>query len=228
MSAEQTELLEKLKSLGQVLPIAAAIAGIACLSTGTVSVVGVITAGIALVAIALLWRFRGLYDVEEYRNTVRSRLVLTLAIVGGVLGTVGLLDADVRLTPLLPAALLLGAAVGVPTARQDPLLAPAGVAAISLAAAGVFLALLAQADVMLDSSPPQINETVVAYKRSRAVLKSSRRYYIAVSPWGGRRGVTEFWVNGTLYDSVNKGEPICVTSHAGALRAGWLAVDKCQ
>ena len=78
------------------------------------------------------------------------------------------------------------------------------------------------ANCMLDNSKPSNYETTVAGKR---VSKGkTTTYYLDLNPWGTLAEVQEAKVTRDEYESIQKGDSLVVTQHAGYLTIPWIEI----
>ena len=187
-----------------------------------------ILCALPLIALALLVRFRGIYDIEGRRIDARPSLAPLFLFPGLVLALRALLDFNLlHWTPLLTISLVLTAAIVFVVANADRSIGsrPATLLLISLFAACYSYGLAAHANSFLDHSTPQTFPVPVVGKHVSD--DRSPTYYLHLDPWGPQTAPTEVSVPSSLYASISPGRQVCVYLHSGALRIPWYVVAQC-
>lgn len=86
--------------------------------------------------------------------------------------------------------------------------------------------LATQINTQMDHSRPMEFRTQVAQKRMSHGKSTS--YYLNLEHGGSTLGEIEVSVPGSLYQSVQIGDRVCLTTHEGALRVSWYTVHLCR
>jgi len=153
-------------------------------------------------------------------------------LVGGGVAGVGMAAFGPHLlgleAPLIGAAAgaLAGFALALATLRKTKLAAPIQYAVILSALFALYGgAALMVIDVRFDTARPQVFRAAIADKYVRRGRQTN--YILAVPPWGPRTRPSTIGVASSLYDSVQVGDPICMTLHPGALGSAWYEAVRC-
>jgi hypothetical protein len=182
-----------------------------------------------LIALGLLIRSQGIYQVEGRRNDARPSLSLVLIFPGLALAVLTLHDFHLlEWKPILSISALLACAMTLVVARSDASTRQRPVALLPILIFGAFYAfgLIAQANSLLDNSAPQTFQVAVIGKHVSIGKRTS--YYLHLDSWGPQTSVTQVSVPMSLYASTAAGRPVCVYLHSGALRISWYAVAQCH
>jgi len=180
-----------------------------------------------LVAIVLLARSRGLYQIEGRRNDARPSLAFAFIFPGCALAYRAIQDLHfLEWKPLILATVALAAILTVFLAQSDPHFHNRGVAAISIFFLGSMYCYgaIAHFDVLADRSSPATYQTQVLGKR--ADNGRTTTYYLQVAPWGPRHHSDEIEVPRALYAAITPGQPVFIRLYSGALRLPWFSVSR--
>lgn len=192
-------------------------------------VVVISLAALPLVALALKAKAGSLYQVVGWRNDARANLAITF--IGPTLALLVRAFQDIRVldwTTALMAAAALGVAITVVIAASEKKLRHRGAELLAmLVLSGIYgYGVVAEGNMLLDESEPQIFEVTVLGKR---VSKGkSTHYHLRLAPWGPRGEEDDITVSRTLYASAETGKPMCILLRAGALKIRWFAVMSCR
>jgi len=181
---------------------------------------------IPFVAIVLLARSHGLYQIEGRRNDARPSLAGAFIFPGCALAFRTIQDLHfLEWKPLLLATLALAVLLTIFLAQSDPHLHNRRVAAISTFFIGAMFSYgaIAQFDVLADRSTPATYQTHVLGKR--ADNGRTTTYYLRVAPWGPRQDSEEIEVSRGLYKTVSPGQPVSIHLYSGALHLPWFSVS---
>lgn len=179
-----------------------------------------------LIALVLLARSHGLYQIEGRRNDPRPSLAVAFIFPSCVLALRTIQDLHfLEWKPLFLATLALAAVLTIFLAQSDPHFHNRAVAAISLFFIGAMFSfgVIAQFDVLADRSTPATYQTHVLGKRADNGRTTS--YYLQVAPWGPRHHAEEIEVSHALYGAVSPGQPVSIHLYSGALHLPWFSVS---
>jgi hypothetical protein len=179
-----------------------------------------------LIAIVLLARSHGLYQIEGRRNDARPSLAVAFIFPSCALAFRTIQDLHfLEWKPLLLATLALAALLTIFLAQSDPHFHNRAVAAISLFFIGTMFSfgVIAQFDVLTDRSAPTTYQTHVLGKRADNGRTTS--YFLRVEPWGPRRDSQEIEVSSALYRAISPGQPVSIHLYSGALHLPWFSVS---
>jgi hypothetical protein len=84
---------------------------------------------------------------------------------------------------------------------------------------------VAEANVLLDGSPPQRHRVAVTGKRVSSGKVTT--WKVRLAPFGEVERAVDADVGRTDYDAIRVGDEVCVALHAGRLGARWLDVRRC-
>ena len=180
------------------------------------------------IALILLMRARGIYQIEGRRTDARPSLAVPLLLPGVALwlasiNTLHLLDWKSAVPLAVIVAVIFAAIIAAfdPAARRRP-----WVVAIFLVFSMFYgYAAPAQLNALLDPTPAQTLH-VVAFDKTRTTGRTTS-YNLRLDPWGPQTRTTEVEVTRALYDAVEPGDTVCVQMHAGAFHLPWYTVDLC-
>lgn len=178
------------------------------------------------IAIILLARSHGLYQIEGRRNDARPSLAVAFIFPSCVLAFRSIQDLHfLEWKPLLLATLALAALLTVFLAQSDPHFHNRAVAVISVFFIGTMFSygVIAQFDVLADRSAPATYQTHVLTKRADNGRTTS--YYLRVAPWGPRQDSEEIEVSHALYATISPGQPVSIHLYSGALHLPWFSVS---
>ena len=189
-----------------------------------------ILAAVPLLAVMLMFRTRGLYQVEGRRNDARPSLALPFLIPGCVLTIRAITGVNfLRWMPLFTLGLAAACALTLLVASADRRLSErrATMGAIFLIATFYGLGVAAQADELLDRSTPQVFRVAVLSKRVARSSKSTT-YFLRVEPWGPKPDANDVSVPGRLYEAVLPRQTVCINLLQGALNIPWYFAAACR
>jgi hypothetical protein len=191
--------------------------------------VAAILSALPLIALGLLIRSQGIYQIEGRRNDARPSLALVLIFPGLALAVLSLHDfLLLEWKPILTLSVLLALAMTLVAAKADPGARQRRAALVPIAIFGAFytFGLIAQANSLLDYSSPQTFQVAVVGKHISSGKNTS--YYLHLDPWGPQTSATQVTVPASIYSSSATGQQVCVSLHPGALRIPWYAVAPCS
>ena len=180
-----------------------------------------------LVAIVLLARSRGLYQIEGRRNDARPSLAFAFIFPGCALAYRAIQDLHfLQWKPLILATLALTAILTIFLAQSDPHFNNRAVAGISIFFLGSMYCYgaIAHFDVLADRSSPASYQTQVLSKRADNGRTTS--YYLQVAPWGPRHDPEEIEVPRALYGAITPGQSVSIHLYLGALHLPWFSVSR--
>lgn len=183
---------------------------------------------IPVLAVALLFAKRGIVGVDERRNDPRPSVIVPILMPGLVLTLRAVLDFHVvdggaLLVRALPLALALTALLLAGDAQLRRKLFP--VLALFMVAPLAWGA-VAQANVLLDASPPQRHRVAVTGKHVSSGKVTT--WKVTLAPFGAVASAEDADVRRADYDAIEVGGEACVTLHAGRLGARWLTAQRCE
>jgi len=179
-----------------------------------------------LIAIVLLARSHGLYQIEGRRNDARPSLAGAFIFPSCALAYRAIQDLHfLEWKPLLLATLALAAVLTIFLAQSDPHVHNRAVAVISMFFIGTMFSfgVLAQFDVLADRSAPATYQTEVLGKR--ADNGRTTTYYLRVAPWGPRHDSDDIAVSRSIYRAINPGQAVSIRLNAGALHLPWFSIS---
>ncbi|HWY06673.1 MAG TPA: hypothetical protein VNY24_07405 [Candidatus Acidoferrales bacterium] len=178
------------------------------------------------IAIVLLARSNGLYQIEGRRNDARPSLAGAFIFPSCALAFRTIQDLHfLEWKPLLLATLALAVLLTIFLAQSDPHFHNRRVAAISMLFIGAMFSYgaIAQFDVLADRSAPATYQTQVLGKH--ADNGRTTTYYLRVAPWGPRHDPDEIAVSHALYSAISPGQPVSIHLYSGALHLPWFSVS---
>ena len=179
-----------------------------------------------LIAIVLLARSHGIYQIEGRRNDARPSLAFAFIFPSCALAFRAIQDLHfLEWKPLLLATLALAALLTIFLAQSDPHFHNRGVAAISMFFIGAMFSFgaLAQFDVLADRSSPTAYQTQVLAKRADDGRTTT--YYLRVAPWGPLLHPDEIEISRALYAAITPGQSVSIRLYSGALHLPWFSVS---
>jgi hypothetical protein len=180
-----------------------------------------------LIAIVLLARSHGLYQIEGRRNDARPSLAVAFILPSCILAFRAIQDLHfLEWKPLLLATLALAAVLTIFLLQSDPHFHNRAVAAVSLFFIGTMFCYgaIAQFDVLADHSAPASYQPEVLGKR--ADNGRTTTYYLRVAPWGPRHDSDEIAVSRSLYAAITPGQSVSIHLYSGALHLPWFSVSR--
>jgi hypothetical protein len=211
------------KALNWIAGIAVA-AGLVIPQSGQTLVT--VLAAIPLIALALLLRWKGIYQIEGRRNDSRPSLafpfifpgmILTLHVTTGI----HLLEwRNLLLAATVPAVLLAMIIVsGDPGIRNRAAI----FVLMTLLMFAYVSSVAAHIDVLMDHLAPTIYAPSVEMKRVTHG-RGGPTYLLRIAPWGPVSVSNEVRVPRPIFDSAAPGRPVSIYLHAGALKVPWFNV----
>jgi len=192
-------------------------------------VVIAVLGALPLVAIVLLARSRGIYQIEGRRNDAHPSLAVvfllpTVTLALRAIQDVQLLEWKPLLSRVILGALVLTAII----ARSDRgLRVRYGVILLFFVFSAVYAyGAIVQANALLDNSAPQTYEVVVTGKH--VTTGRSTTYYLRLAAWGPQTDASDVTVGRRLYNVIEPGQTVCADLRAGALRIPWYTVFACR
>ena len=182
-----------------------------------------------LIAVVLLVRSNGIYQIEGRRQDARPSLALAFLLPGMVLAILALgRFHTLQWKPILYFAALLAISLTFIIVSADRGLRqrPWAILPILIFSAFYVLGLIVAADSVLDRSRPQTYQVTVIDKHIST--GKSTTYYLHLNPWGPETRETQVTVSPSLYNSTPIGEPVCIFLYSGALRVPWYRVANCR
>jgi hypothetical protein len=182
-----------------------------------------------LVAIALLVRSRGLYQIEGRRNDARPSLAIVFLLPAITLAMRALQDVELlEWKPVFSRVILGAIALTAIMARGDRgLRAPPGVILLFFLFSAVYAyGAIIQVNALMDDSAAQTYEVVVLSKH--VTSGKSTTYYLHLAPWGPQTNKGDVSVGRGLYNGIEPGQTVCTDLRAGALRIPWYTVSACR
>jgi hypothetical protein len=180
-----------------------------------------------IIAVVLLARSHGLYQIEGRRNDARPSLAFAFIFPSCALAYRAIQDLHfLEWKPLVLATLALAALLSIFLAQSDPHFHNRGVAAISTFFIGSMFCYgaIAHFNVLADRSAPATYQTQVLGKRADDGRTTT--YYLRVAPWGPRHGSDEIEVSRTLYGAISPGQNVSIRLYSGALHLPWFSVSR--
>ncbi len=182
-----------------------------------------------LVAIALLARSRGIYQIEGRRNDARPSLAVLFLLPAITLAMRAVQDVEVLEWNRVLSLVILGAIIPtVIIARSDRgLRTRPGVVLLFFVFSAVYAyGAIIQVNALLDGSTPQTYEVGVVGKHVSS--GRSTTYYLHVAPWGPQTDASDVSVGRRLYAVVGPSQTVCIDLRAGALKIPWYTVSACK
>lgn len=182
-----------------------------------------------LIAVVLLVRSNGIYQIEGRRQDARPSLALVFLLPGMVVPMLALAPFHtLQWKPILVFSALLAACLVFVLASADRGLRqrPWVILPLLIFSALYMSGLIVAADSVLDRSRPQTYQVTVLDKHLST--GKSTTYYLHLKPWGPETHETQVTVSHSLYNSIPIGESVCVFLYSGALRVPWYRVSSCH
>ncbi len=186
-------------------------------------------AALPLIAVVLLVRSNGIYQIEGRTQDARPSLALTFLLPGMILAVLALgRFHTLQWRPILYFAGLLGLSLTLVIASADRGLRQRPWAILPILIFGAFyvLGLIVAADSVFDNSRPQTYQVTVIDKHISKGKGTT--YYLHLKPWGPEPRFTQITVSPTLYNATATGDAVCVFLSQGALRVPWYRVASCR
>lgn len=191
-------------------------------------VIGALTL-LPLIAVVLLIRSRGIYQIEGRRNDARPSLAVPFIFPGMVLVLRTSLDLHLlQWVPLLVADAICTVVFALIVARFDVGLRkrPWSILILLFLGAFYFYGAIAQWNSLLERSSPQTYEVTVIGKH--IVGGKTTTYHLRLDAWGPLTDPDDVTVTARLYDYTAIGNTVCVHLYPGALRIPWYRVTACR
>lgn len=188
----------------------------------------VVLTAMPLVAIALLVRTKGLYQIEGRRNDARPSLAIPFILPGLILLLRSVTDFSfLRWESMLAWVMIggLGITFVVASADWGARQRRSSVLVILLFSATFVFGAIAQANILLDKSVPATFRATVLNKRISSGRTTS--WYLRVGPWGPQSRPTEVSVSRSLYNNVLPNQTVCVHLSDGGLKIPWYFISGC-
>jgi len=182
-----------------------------------------------LISLTLVIRFKGLYQLDEYRNDARPSLGIPFIMPGLFLVLRTLLGFDLlQVRSLVVASVLIALVLFSISLRYDPSLRKRRwVVILPLIFWFVYAyGALSQVNALADHSAPETFPVTVLSQRVSG--GRSTTWYLGISAWGPVPSPSEVSVSSSLYRSVKPGDSVCVYLHTGALKSPWYYVSHCR
>jgi hypothetical protein len=182
-----------------------------------------------LVAVVLLIRSRGIYQIEGRRNDARPSLAVPFIFPGMVLLMRTTLDLHLlQWAPLLTADVICTVIFAIVIASFDVGLRkqPWSILIVLFLGAFYFYGAIAQWNSLLERSNPQNYEVVVIGKH--IARGKSTTYHLRLDAWGPLTAPHNVTVPAQLYDYTAVGNTVCVHLYPGALQIPWYRVTACR
>lgn len=179
-----------------------------------------------LIAVVLLARSHGLYQIEGRRNDARPSLAGAFIFPSCILAFRTIQDLHfLQWKPLLLATFALAAVLTIFLLQSDPHFHNRAVTAVSMFFVGTMFCYgaIAQFDVLADRSAPVAYQAEVLGKR--ADNGRTTTYYLQVAPWGPRHDSDEIAVSRSLYAAITPGQSVSIHLYSGALHLPWFSVS---
>ncbi len=181
------------------------------------------------IALWMHWRSPLLYSIMGGKKDPRPTLVL-LPFVGAFGLLISPLDNLLIAHPMQLAVYgcLLGLLLGYLLYRaSSPAMRKTTLPTVPLMIGFVYsLGVARQANMQLDASTPREIQTVVLQMNYSS--GKSTTYYLYLPSWERPGTAEKVAVSKRLYQSVSVGDPICVTTHEGALHLAWYTIQTCS
>lgn len=182
-----------------------------------------------LLAVGLLMRSHGIYQMEGRRNDARPSLAMVFLFPGMALALRALQDVHLlRWVPILYVGIPCSAVLCWLVFRADRGIQkrPWSLLPFFLFGSMYACAAIAHANTLLDRTPAERFQTKVVSKRISSGKHTT--YFIRLEPWGDQVMPTDVSVPRRFYVSVTRGESLCVYQRPGAFQLPWYVVDRCQ
>ena len=138
---------------------------------------------------------------------------------------IGVIDY-VALTQVIPHAALLAIATVTIGTRFEPSIRESFASLLVVGALALpYAAGLALTVNLRFDGEPQTHRVTVESKRESH--QRSRKYYAAISPWGGT-DIRSLLISEHLYKTTPKGGELCIRSYSGALGIAWYTYGACS
>lgn len=188
-----------------------------------------VLAALPLVAVALVIRSSGIYQIEGRRHDARPSLAPAYLFPSIGLCMLALREFQLlRWGNLVLFAIALGLILPAVVRRADRQLQKRVSGLLPIFIFGVFYAagLILQANSLFDTSTPQSFEVEVLGKH--VAHGRSTSYYLRLAPWGPRTEAKQVSVSTRLYRSTKTGDDVCIRLHNGALHIPWFVINHCE
>lgn len=186
-------------------------------------------AALPVIAVVLLVRSRGIYQIEGRRNDRRPSLAVPFIFPGMVLVLRTTIDVHLlQWTSILIAAAICTILLTIIVSSCDPGLRKRPWTALIIVFLGAFYfyGAIAEFNSLLDRSAPRTY--VVAVIGKHIVGGKSTTYHLRLEAWGPRHDPDDVTVPSPLYYYAAVGNTVCVRLYPGALHIPWYSVDACR
>jgi hypothetical protein len=188
-----------------------------------------VLAVLPIVAVVLLLRSRGIYQIEGRRNDRRPSLAVPFIFPGMVLVLRTTVDLHLlHWASLLTASAICTLVLTVILVSSDPGLRKRPWTALIILFLGVFYfyGAIAEVNSLLDRASPQTYEVAVTGKH--IVSGKSTSYHLELEPWGPLTKPDNVTVPSPLYYYTAPGNTVCVDLYPGTLHIPWYLVRTCR
>jgi hypothetical protein len=184
------------------------------------------------IAIALTLRSGGLFRLGARKNDPHPTLAAVFLMPGFVLALRVMTDMnllDWRASLYVSAALTC--ILGIAAVMSDSSLREAGRATVLVALLSVFCGAAygfgagMQTNALLDHSPTRVYRAEITAMRVSHGRHTS--YDLYLTPWGPKLEPDHVTVSRKFYNSVSRGDSVCLALRSGALHVPWYTVHQC-
>jgi len=183
-----------------------------------------------LIAIFVTLSYRGLISPDEYKNSKIPSAGIAFILPGIILALRVLMDFTILMHPsLLWVGVVIISIVFsflyiLPSFRMTSKPIRFYGTAFAMVLLNLFYGygVIIAANCMLDNSIPSHYETTVCDKRMSTGKLTT--YYLDLNPWGTLAEAQEVKITRDEYESIQKGDSIVVTQHAGYLTIPWIEI----
>jgi hypothetical protein len=183
-----------------------------------------------LIAIFVTLSYRGLISPDEYKNSKIPSTGIAFILPGFILALRVLMDFTILMHPpwLWVAVVIISIVFSflyiLPSFRLTSKPIRFYATAFLMVLLNLFYSygVIIAANCMLDNSVPAQYETTVSGKRVSTGKQTT--YYLALNPWRTLAEAQEVKITRAEYESIQKGDSIVVTEHAGYLTIPWIEI----
>jgi hypothetical protein len=180
-------------------------------------------------ALALAWRYRGLFRIDQKRNDPHPTIAYAFLFPGLVLSLRVIHDVYlVGWQRPLTIAIIVDGLLCFIASQVDPTLVKNRAAFLLLFIVSIAygFGMSTEANALLDRSEPQVFQSHIVSKRISHGRSTS--YHVTLDRWGPKTSPDEVMVTRGYYDSFAIGDRACVLSREGALKMQWYVVRHCR
>lgn len=172
---------------------------------------------------------RGLIKVDQRPNHVHPSIALGMILPLAALLVRSVMDFDVAsIWMWILWALILTTTLSIAAAWADPSLRQKRLSLAAFALVNLMYGFGASlcVNVLADGSKPALQQVLV----SRKAVSTYRgtHYKLHLAPWGTLKSEATVEVGKRFYDSIQPGQPVCVSLYQGALGIEWFTTDPCD